>query len=101
MLRSVLLAAGVLSLAACATQPGSTPLLEKKFQREANHYMQYQHEGMVVYCKRGATRSLPPSECITETGLRARVESYERDRNPVMYGGPQYVATVPGNTSGG
>jgi len=98
VLRSVLLAASVLSLAACATQADSTPLLEKKFQREANNYVKYQHQGMVVYCKRGATRSMPPTECITEQGLRLQVEAMQRSRNAVTYGGPQHVATVPGGS---
>jgi len=105
--RSVLLAAGVLLIAACASQPVSsparesvpTPLLEMKFQRAAKQYdRQYQHEGQIVYCKRGATRSLPPTECITETALRLQVENYQTMRNSVVRGGPQYVATVPGGS---
>jgi hypothetical protein len=104
---SVLLTAGVLLIAACASQPGSsparatvsTPLLEMKFQRVAKHYdRKYQHEGQIVYCKRGATRSLPPAECITESALRLHVENMQRSRNGVTRGGPQYVATVPGGS---
>ena len=105
--RSVLLAAGVLLIAACASQPVSsparesvpTPLLEMKFQRAAKQYdRQYQHEGQIVYCKRGATRSLPPTECIYESALRLQVENYQKSRNSVGRGGPQYVATVPGGS---
>ena len=114
---SVLLAAGVLLIAACASQPASTPdsaavpdaatswantpLLEKKFQRAVKHYQAYQYEGQIIYCKRGATRSLPPTECITEAGLRKQVDTFERDRNAIARGGPQYVATVPGGSGGG
>lgn len=110
-IRSVLLATGVLMIAACATQPAATPgssaspatatswantpLLEKKFQREANNYEQYQFEGQMVYCQRGATRSMPKS-CFTEAALRRQVEEYQRNRNGPGRGGPQYVATVPG-----
>jgi hypothetical protein len=97
VLRSVLLAAAVLSVGACATQPPE-PLSEKLFQRTANDYTKYQHEGLIVYCKRGATRSLPPSECVTEPALRQRVEDTQRTRNAVAYGGPPYVATVPGGS---
>jgi len=105
--RSVLLAGGVLLIAACASQPVSsparesdpTPLLEMKFQRAARHYDQkYQHEGQIVYCKRGATRSLPPTECIYESALRLQVENMQRSRNGVTRGGPQYVGTVPGGS---
>jgi hypothetical protein len=104
--RSVLLAAGVLLVAACASQPAATTaessaLLEKKFERTAKYYQKYQHEGKLVYCKRGATRSMPPTECITESALRLQVEEMQRSRNAVGRGGPQYVATVPGGSTGG
>jgi hypothetical protein len=99
--RSVLVAAGVLLMAGCATQPGYMSLQEKLFQREANNYdAQFLYEGQKVYCKRGATRSLPYRECVTETALRLRVENHHRDRNDVQRGSPQYVATVPGRTGG-
>ena len=97
ILNSLLLAAGVLILGACASQPASTSLLEKKFEREASNYLKFEHEGQAVYCKRGATRSML-RECITERGLRLQVEEMQRSRNPVTYGGPQYVATVPGGS---
>jgi hypothetical protein len=105
--RSVLLATGVLLIAACASQTTSsparasdpTPLLEMKFQRAAKHYdLKFQHEGQIVYCKRGATRSLPPTECIYESALRVQVENYQRSRNGGPIGGPPYVATVPGGS---
>ena len=93
---SVLLAAGVLLMAACASQPASapgtaalaptrTPLLEKKFQRATVHYQQFQHEGQTVYCrKEKATYSnIPEVQCLTESQLRQEVESFERWRNPV------------------
>lgn len=102
VLRSALLFSGVLLLAACAThaQPDGA-LLEKKFQRAAKQYDRvYQYEGQKVYCNRGATRSLPPTDCITEAGLRKQVETFERDRNAVTRNGPQYVATVPGRSGG-
>jgi len=96
--RSALLAASVLVMAACASQPEGS-LLEMKFERAANQYDQkYQYQGQVVYCMRGATRSLPPTECITESALRLQVENMQRSRNSVGRGGPQYVATVPGGS---
>jgi hypothetical protein len=95
--RSVLLAAGLVLMAGCASQPNSIPLQEKLFQREANNYdAEFLYEGQKVFCKRGATRSLPYRECITEAGLRRQVENSHRERNDVQRGGPQYVATVPG-----
>ena len=97
--RTVLVATGVLLMAGCATQTGSMPLQEKLFQREANNYdAEFLYEGQKVYCKRGATRSLPYQECVTETALRTRVENHHRDRNNAQRGGPQYVATVPGGS---
>ena len=95
--RFVLVASSVLLMAACASQPDGA-LLEKKFQRTAKQYQKYQHEGRLVYCKRGATRSLPPTECIYESALRLQVENTQRSRNPVARGGPQYVGTVPGGS---
>lgn len=88
VLRSILLTAGALLIGACASQPASrpdgvTPLLEKKFQQAARHYLKFQHEGQTVYCKKGATRSLPPADCITESALRLQVENYEKRRNTV------------------
>jgi hypothetical protein len=96
VLRSVLLGTSVLVMAACASQPQQS-LLDKKFERAARQYDQkYLYQGQVVYCMRGATRSLPPTECITESALRMQVDNTQRSRNAVSRGGPQYVATVPG-----
>ena len=47
---SVLIAASVLSLAACATEPRTT-LIEKKFQRAAMTYQKYDVREQTVYCK--------------------------------------------------
>lgn len=106
--RSILVASGVLLIGACASQPvsspaspsASTPLLEKKFQRAVRQYDRtYQYQGQVVYCMKGATRSLPPTECITESALRLQVENFQKSRNGVGPGGQvQYVATVPGGS---
>ena len=62
--RSVLLAAGVLVVAACASQPPSTGSLDEKyFQREANNYQKFQYEGQTVYCQNEAqTASLIPNK---------------------------------------
>jgi len=102
--RSVLLASGVLLMAACASQPTST-LDEKYFQREASNYLKFQHEGQMVYCQtepNGASLLPydPNRRCISEAALRQAVENYRVSRNPVVRGGPQYVATVPGRTGG-
>jgi hypothetical protein len=77
--RSVLLASGVLFVAACATQP-ATPLLERKFQQTAQHYQKFQHEGQIVYCKKEAV-----PVCLTEAALRRQVENFQRNRNSVSY----------------
>ena len=66
-----------------------------KFQRAVKHYdRKYEHEGQIVYCKGGATRSLPPTECITETALRMHVENTQKSRNSV-------APTRPGAGQGG
>jgi len=93
VLRSVLLAAGVLMVAACASQPVSspaaaavpTPLLEKKFQQAAANYQKFQHEGQLVYCKKEKviTSAIPVVQCLSESQLRLEVENSERWRNPV------------------
>jgi hypothetical protein len=97
--RSILLATGILLIGACSSQPKEGSLLEMKFQRAAKQYDQmYLYQGQTVYCMRGATRSLPPTECITEAALRLQVDNTQRSRNAVGRGGPQYVATVPGGS---
>jgi outer membrane biogenesis lipoprotein LolB len=100
--RSVLLAAGVLLMAACASQPASTTgsLDEKYFQREANNYQKFQHEGQTVYCQNESQAGslIPYKWCISESALRQRVENFRRNRNSVTRGGPPYVATVPGGS---
>ena len=82
---SLLIAAGVLALTACATGP-RTPLLEKKFQRAASTYQKYDVKGQTVYCKKGepaiSTR-LPGLQCVTEAQLRADVENFERTRHRI------------------
>lgn len=93
---AVLVSAGVLMLSACATTEPKGALLERKFQQTAKYYDKYQHQGQLVYCKRGATRSMPPVDCITESALRLQVENYQRTRNPMERGGPPYVDSVPG-----
>jgi hypothetical protein len=77
---AVLLAASVLVMGGCASQPEGS-LVEKKFQRAAKHYeVNFLYEGQGVYCKRGATRSLPLTQCVTESQLRAQVENSLRSR---------------------
>ena len=105
--RFVLVASGVLLMAACASQPDSTTgsLDDKYFQKEAENYLKFQHEGQTVYCQTEAhAASLipfnPNQRCISEAALRQAVENYRRDRNPVQRGGPPYVATVPGRVGG-
>jgi hypothetical protein len=81
ILGSLLLAAGILMMSACSTQPKGA-LLDKKFERAAKHYEQYQYQGQKVYCKKAGTRSMPMA-CLTEAQLRQEVENYERRRNPM------------------
>ncbi len=99
--RSLLLASGVLLMAACASQPASTTgtLDEKYFQREANNYLKFEHEGQTVYCQNDAQAGslIPYKWCITESALRQRVENSRRSRTSVARGG-SYVATVPGGS---
>jgi outer membrane biogenesis lipoprotein LolB len=100
VIHSTLLAASVLLMAACASQHSTTnvSLAEKYFEREANNYLKFEHEGQTVYCQndRNAASLVLYKQCITESGLRQRVEQARLARNPVTRGGPQYVATVPG-----
>ena len=82
---SILIAASVLALTACATEPRA-PLLEKKFQRAAATYQKYDVQGQTVYCKKGDPASfsrLPGSglQCVTEAQLREEVETFERTRH--------------------
>ena len=86
--RSILLATGVLLVGACASQPDRAPgaLEEKYFQREANHFKKFEHEGQTVYCQdepRPASL-IPTKSCISEAALRERVEDARRARNPVQ-----------------
>ncbi len=102
--RTILLATGVLLIAGCATQPTQS-LDEKYFQKEASNFLKFQHEGQTVYCQTeesGATLIPydPNRRCISEAALRKAVENYRVSRNPVVRGGPAYVATVPGRTGG-
>jgi hypothetical protein len=93
IIRSVMLASAVLLIAACASQPvsspayaeASTPLLEKKFQQAAQHYRKYRYEGQTVYCRKEKviTSAIPVVQCLNEAQLRQQVASYERGRNPV------------------
>jgi len=83
---SVLLATGVLLLAACATNRPPGYLDEKYFQAEAKYYEKFQHEGTTVYCATKDSRSglgLMPyygtPRCITEADLRQMVRDVRRD----------------------
>jgi hypothetical protein len=83
--RSVLLAAGVLALAACASQPAPKgSLAEKQFQRAAKQYQLFERDGQKVYCKMANTKIIPHT-CLSEPELRLAVERATRDRNPVVY----------------
>jgi type IV pilus biogenesis protein CpaD/CtpE len=86
---SALLAAGVLLIAGCASQPASTTesLDDKYFHREANKLAKFEHEGQTIYCQTGtATGSLIASRrCISESALRQLVEDTRRSRNSVGY----------------
>jgi len=83
--QSVLLAAGVLALAACASQPAPKgSLAEKQFQRVAKEYQVFERDGQKVYCKMANTKIIPHT-CLSEPELRLVVERAARDRNPVVY----------------
>jgi outer membrane biogenesis lipoprotein LolB len=94
--RIVLIFASVLLVSACASQPKGS-LDEKYFQREANNYLKFQHEGQTVYCQNdpNASSLIPHKWCITEAALRQRVENSRVTRNAVTpWRSP--VSTVPG-----
>lgn len=95
--RSVLLASGVLLIAACASQPAGS-LVEKKFQQETQAYQKFEKDGETIYCqKNGSLASrIPQGQCISESQLRLAVDNFERNRTGVQRGGPPYVATSPG-----
>jgi hypothetical protein len=101
--RSILLAAGVLAMAGCASRPEGS-LLETKFQRAANSYdYALPYQGTTVYCNRGATRSLPLDGCVTETQLRAQVENAHMGRGTASGRSPPAGVGqgMIGNMSGG
>ncbi len=96
--RTALLAASVLVMGACASSPEGS-LDEKYFQREANNYLKFQHEGQTVYCQNDphAASLIPHKWCITEAALRQRIENSRVSRNAVT---PwrSTVSTVPGGS---
>jgi outer membrane biogenesis lipoprotein LolB len=88
LFRAALLAAGMLLVGACASQPASTPaqresLIDRKFQQTAKNYRTYRYQGQIVYCRKEKpiTSSVPQLQCLTEDQLRAQVEDYVRTRN--------------------
>jgi len=82
-LPSVLLASGVLLMAACASQPEGS-LADKQFQRAAKKYQKFERDGQTVYCMMANTRIVPQT-CLSEAELRKQVDDYERSRNAVSY----------------
>jgi hypothetical protein len=100
ILRASLLASGALLIAACASQPATGSPDEEYFQKEASNYLKFEHEGKTVYCTSKDNSGLIPytgtPRCVTEARLRQVVEDWRVQRNPVVRGGPPYVATVPG-----
>ena len=84
---SVLLAAGVLLMTGCASQSASTKesLDDRYFQREANNYLKFQHEGQTVYCQNDSSAAslIAHNRCVSESALRKLVEDTRRSRNGV------------------
>ena len=84
---SLLLSASTLLVGACATQSTSRSgsLDDRYFQTEVRNYQKLQHEGRVIYCQNQPTAAslVPYKGCITEAGLRLRVENARRARNTV------------------
>ena len=80
----MLLSAGALLMAACASQPRGA-LDDRYFQQEVRNYVKVERDGQTVYCQNVAqTASLiPHKRCVTEAALRQRVEDWRRTRNPV------------------
>ena len=90
--RSILLGAGVAVLTACASQtngPNGT-LDDKYFEREAQNYQKFEHEGQTVYCSTAETRGdaiipyIGHVRCISEPDLRLAVRDWRRDRVPAV-----------------
>jgi hypothetical protein len=113
-------------LAACASQPATTPTaqapapapaasqpaakaneadaasaMEKKFQETARSYKTVQKDGKTLYCKRekviGST--IPTMQCLTETQLRNQIEATEELKKRMRRGGGPCVQT--GGCAGG
>ena len=108
LLGTVLLAAGVSLLAACASTPADAPPVaaapapaatlsaeakpeadaasasEKKFQEAAKSYRMVQKDGKTMYCKKEKpiNSTIPRMQCISESQLRLEVEQMDelRDR---------------------
>jgi hypothetical protein len=108
LMNSVLLAAAVSLVAACASSPTNAPapsatpapvaapaseakpeadaatLAEKRFQEAARSYRKVEKDGKTMYCKKekpmGST--VPRTQCIAESQLRLEVEQMDelRDR---------------------
>jgi hypothetical protein len=94
--RSVLFAAGAVLLTACASQtvaPNGT-LDDKYFEKEAQNYEKFQHEGQTVYCSTPETRGaaiipyIGHVRCISEPDLRLAVRDWRRDRVPAVRPAP-------------
>ena len=78
---SLLMSAGVLLMAACATTRPDGYLDERYFQAEARYYEKFQHEGMTVYCASrdfSSRQALFPGQCISEADLRQVVRDARR-----------------------
>ena len=92
VVRPLMLAAGVLAIAGCASQSASMSaasdaLDERYFQAEAANYLKFEHQGRVVYCQNETTVGslVPTRECIWESALREKVKQFRRERNGVAY----------------
>ena len=85
VIRSLLVATGVLLIAACASQSASTSLDDKYFEREAQKFVKVERNGETLYCQkvRHVASLVPYNQCINEDGLRERVENARRARNTV------------------
>jgi hypothetical protein len=122
LMGTVLLAAGISLVAACASSPADVPapapapvaaaaeaipeadaatLAEKRFQEAAKSYRKVDKDGKTMYCKKEKpiNSTIPRMQCITESQLRLEVEQMDEMRDRMRNSGR--CTRGPGCAGGG
>jgi hypothetical protein len=122
LMGTVLLAAGISLVAACASSPADVPapapapvaaaaeaipeadaatLAEKRFQEAAKSYRKVDKDGKTMYCKKEKpiNSTIPRMQCVTESQLRLEVEQMEETRDRMRNSGR--CTRGPGCSGGG